>query len=132
MSKHFVIIPKMSIDQDMLAKLQDGLEKVGLKRQMIAIINGKLSLRTKGDPLALPSEVRHLALKAAKTMTRRDIAQLIEGLVRELMIVMEEEVMKRRPRPAGPKSVWEEFPEELRPPQADQGGSEDIVRTAVK
>jgi hypothetical protein len=131
-NKHFVIIPKMSIDQDMLAKMQDGLEKVGLKRQMIAIINGKLSLRTKGDPLALPSEVRHLARKAAKTMTRRDIAGFIESLVKELMIVIEEEVAKRRPRPAGPRSVWEEFPEELRPPQADQGGSEDIVITAVK
>ena len=120
----------MAIDHDLLEKLEAGLSKVGLEPKMIAIMKGKLSLKTRGDHLPLPSTLRHLATKAARLMTKRSILEFVEGIVDQLIIVMEEEASKRRrPRPGGPRGVWDQFPEELRPPSSQGSGDDpNIVR----
>jgi hypothetical protein len=120
--------PKTAFSQqDVLARLEAGLMKVGLEPKMLAIMNDKLSLRLRGDPLELTSQCRHLAHKAARTMDDRDILEFVQGLVEELRIVIEQEAeaAKGRPKPGNrPADVWDQFPEELRP-QADLGGAGD-------
>lgn len=114
--------------EDILPELANRLISAGLQPQMIQIVEGNLALDFKKDFLTLPPEIRDQAYKVVQHDGKRQIANLVQMIVKHLEMALEmeedpddpQEPKPRKP-PGSRKGIWKKtsLPSELQPPESD-------------